>query len=200
VLHLLPHWNLDGHEGETVDIWAYGNCAEVELIVNGKNLGRKAMPRDGHLSWTATYKPGYIEARGYDSRGRRIKTERIETTGAAEQLVATADRITLKADGQDVAVCRLELRDRKGRFVPTACNMIELEVSGPVRILGVGNGDPAWQAQEQPADRQARTFRVPAFNGLAQVLLQTTHEPGNATLTCRMGAKATATVSLTTQK
>ena len=200
VLHLLPHWNLDGHEGETVDIWAYGNCAEVELIVNGKNLGRKAMPRDGHLSWTATYKPGYIEARGYDSRGRRIKTERIETTGAAEQLVATADRITLKADGQDVAVCRLELRDRKGRFVPTACNMIELEVSGPVRILGVGNGDPAWQAQEQPADRQARTFRVPAFNGLAQVLLQTTHEPGNATLTCRMGAKATATVSLTTQQ
>ncbi|MBQ3877389.1 MAG: DUF4982 domain-containing protein [Prevotella sp.] len=196
VLHLLPHWNLSGHEGEPVDIWAYSNCAEVELIVNGRKLGRQAMPADGHLSWTATYQPGYIEARGYDERGRRIKTERIETTGAPERLVVSASQTSLKADGQDVAICQLELHDRRGRFVPTACEEVQLEVSGPVRILGVGNGDPAWQAQEQPTDRQARTFSVKTFNGLAQVILQSNRQQsGTATLTCRSG-KASQQISI----
>ena len=198
VLHLLPHWNLNGHEGEQVDIWAYSNCAEVELIVNGKHLGRKAMPKDGHLSWQAVYKPGYIEARGYNRQGRRIKTERIETAGQAERLVLTADRTQLKADNQDVSVCRIELQDRRGRFCPTACQEVQIEVSGPVRILGVGNGDPAWQSQEQPADRNSRTFSVTTFNGRAQVLLQSTHDAGRASLTCRTG-KSQANLSIITE-
>lgn len=185
VLHLLPHWNLDGHEEEEIDVWAYSNCAEVELIVNGKKLGRKAMPKDGHLSWKATYQPGYVEARGYDAQGRRVMKKRFETTGNAVRVVLSADRTVLNADNQDVSVCRIELQDRRGRFVPTACEDVEIEVNGPVRILGVGNGDPAWQAQEQPIDRNARSFRVRTFNGLAQVLLQSTHEAGEAVLTCR---------------
>ena len=198
VLHLLPHWNLQGHEGEQVDIWAYSNCAEVELIVNGKNLGRKPMPKDGHLSWTAVYKPGYMEARGFNSKGRRVKTERIETTGPAERIAIQADRTTLKADGQDVSIVTIDLRDRRGRVVPDACEEVQLEVSGPVRILGVGNGDPAWQAQEQPTERDSRTFSVRTFNGLAQVILQATREAGAATLTGTMG-KATASLQVSIQ-
>ena len=198
MLHLLPHWNLQGHEGEQVDVWAYSNCAEVELIVNGKNLGRKPMPKDGHLSWTAVYKPGYIEARGFNSKGRRVKTERIETTGSAERIAIQADRTTLKADGQDVSIVTIDLRDRRGRVVPDACEEVQLEVSGPVRILGVGNGDPAWQAQEQPTERDSRTFSVRTFNGLAQVILQATREAGAATLTGTMG-KATASLQVSIQ-
>ena len=198
VLHLLPHWNLQGHEGEQIDIWAYSNCAEVELIVNGKNLGRKPMPKDGHLSWTAVYKPGYMEARGFNSKGRRVKTERIETTGSAERIAIQADRTTLKADGQDVSIVTIDLRDRRGRVVPDACEEVQLEVSGPVRILGVGNGDPAWQAQEQPTERDSRTFSVRTFNGLAQVILQATREAGAATLTGTMG-KATASLQVSIQ-
>lgn len=198
VLHLLPHWNLQGHEGEQLDIWAYSNCAEVELIVNGKNLGRKPMPKDGHLSWTAVYKPGYMEARGFNSKGRRVKTERIETTGPAERIAILADRTTLKADGQDVSIVTIDLRDRRGRVVPDACEEVQLEVSGPVRILGVGNGDPAWQAQEQPTERDSRTFSVRTFNGLAQVILQATREAGAATLTGTMG-KATASLQVSIQ-
>ena len=199
VLHLLPHWNLEGHEGETVDVWAYSNCAEVELLVNGRSAGRKAMPRNGHLSWQAVYQPGRIEARGFDAKGRRIATERIETAGKAERLVVTTDRTTLLADNSDVSVCRIELRDRRNRFVPTACEDVELTVDGPVRILGVGNGDPAWQSQEQPAGRQSRTFRVRTFNGLAQVLLQSTCEPGTATLSCKMQNAVQQTVITTSR-
>lgn len=179
VLHLLPHWNLSGHEGQEVDVWAYSNCAEVELIVNGKRLGRQPMPRDGHLSWKATYKPGYIEARGFDARGKRIKTQRIETTDAPVRL-----QLNSQACGS-ARVVTIALQDRRGRRVPTACEDVELTVSGPVRLLGVGNGDPAWQADEQPADPAARTFSVRTFNGLARVFLLASDAGAPAALTAK---------------
>lgn len=198
VLHLLPHWNLSGHEGERIDIWAYSNCAEVELVVNGKRLSRQQMPHNGHLAWQATYQPGYIEARGYDKRGHRIITRRIETTDVASRIRLSADRTIIAADGRDVSVCRIELLDRRGRFVPTACEDVELEVSGPVHILGVGNGDPAFRYQEGPADPAARRFHIRTFNGLAQVLLQATDTPGTAQLTARSVGN-TSTLRLTIQ-
>lgn len=182
VLHLFPHWNLQGHEGETVDVWVYSNCEEVELIVNGQKMGRKAMPKNGHLEWKAVYRPGKVKAIGYKN-GRKILTQVVETTGEVAAIQLTADRAELRADNQDVSVVRVELQDRKGRFVPTACQNLKLKVDGPIRILGVGNGDPAYQASERPADSEARTYQVKSFNGLAQVLLQSTHEAGKATLT-----------------
>ena len=65
VLHILPHWNLQGHEGDSIDIWVYSNCDEVELTVNGKKLDRKPQPRNGHLSWKAVFQPGAVKAVGY---------------------------------------------------------------------------------------------------------------------------------------
>jgi len=182
VLHILPHWNLKGHEGETIDLWVYSNCDEVELSVNGKSLGKKPMPKNGHLAWKAVYKPGAVKATGYKG-GKRILTETVETTGDASQIAVSADKKQIKADGRDVAVCRIELLDKKKRFVPTACEELQLTVSGSANILGVGNGDPAWQAQERPADPEARTFTVKSFNGLAQVLLQSNGGAGQCTLT-----------------
>lgn len=182
VLHILPHWNLQGHEGEETDIWIYSNCDEVELTVNGKRLERKPMPKNGHLSWKAVYQPGTVKAVGYKN-GKRLLTRTVETAGAPARILLTADRSRIQADNRDVAVFRVELQDQKKRFVPTACDELTITVSGPVRILGVGNGDPAYQATERPTDADARTYRVKAFNGLAQILLQSTGEAGEATLT-----------------
>ncbi|MEY8554040.1 glycoside hydrolase family 2 TIM barrel-domain containing protein [Bacteroides uniformis] len=182
VLHILPHWNLQGHEGDSIDIWVYSNCDEVELTVNGKKLDRKPMPRNGHLSWKAVFQPGAVKAVGYKN-GKKILARTVETTGAPARISLTADRPVIQADNRDVTVCNIELQDKKKRFVPTACNDLTITVSGPVRILGVGNGDPAYQATERPADADVRTYQVKAFNGLAQVLLQSTGEAGEATLT-----------------
>jgi len=182
VLHILPHWNLQGHEGDSVDVWVYSNCDEVELTVNGKSLGRKPMEKNGHLSWKAVYNPGAVKAAGYRN-GKRILTEKVETAGAPARLSLTAHRPSIRADKKDVAVFRVELQDKKKRFVPTACDELTISVSGPVCILGVGNGDPAYQAAERPTDAAAHTFRVKAFNGLAQILLQSTGEAGEAVLT-----------------
>lgn len=182
VLHILPHWNLQGHEGDSIDVWVYSNCDEVELTVNGKRLGRKPMPRNGHLSWKAVYHPGTVKAVGYKN-GRRLLTKQVETTGEPARIALTPDRLSIQADNRDVAIVRVELQDRKKRFIPTACEELTITVSGPVRILGVGNGDPAYRDTERPADADARTYRVKTFNGLAQILLQSTGTPGDATLT-----------------
>ena len=198
VLHVFPHWNLKGHEGETVSVWVYSNCDEVELIVNGKRLGRKKMERNGYLSWDAVYRPGSIRAVGYKN-GKKLLTETIETTENASRIVLEADHRAIKADNRDVSVVTVRLLDRKGRFVSDACDLLELKVDGPVRILGVGNGDPAFRDAERPVDSGARTFRVKAFNGLAQVLLQSTREAGPATLTVQAEGISPTELSLQIQ-
>ena len=186
VLHILPHWNLEGHEGEKVSVWVYSNCDEVALSVNGKNLGRKRMPRNGHLEWTAVYQPGRVRAVGYRN-GKKICEETVYTAGAPAALQAVADRTEIRADGQDLAVLELSVLDDRGHFVPTACLPVTVTVEGPVRILGAGNGDPAFRGRERPEDPAARSFTIDTFNGLAQVLIQSTGEPGAATVQLNTG-------------
>lgn len=179
VLHILPHWNLEGHEGEKVSVWVYSNCDEVALYVNGRSLGRKKMEKYGHLEWEATYKPGKVKAVGYKA-GRKIMEEIVYTAGAPAALGAVADRTAIKADGQDLSVINVSVFDAKGRFVPTAALPVTVTVSGPVLILGAGNGDSAFKAQERPVDASARSFTIDSFGGLAQFLIQGTGEPGEA--------------------
>lgn len=196
VLHILPHWNLHGHEGEPVQIWVYSNMDEVELAVNGKSLGRKTMPRNGHLAWDAVYQPGKVTATGYKN-GKKAMTAKVETSGAPAKINAAADRQLIKADNHDVAVVNITLSDSKKRFVPDGCVTLDLTVDGPVRILGVGNGDPAWQDAERPADPMSRTFKVKTFNGMAQVILQAAgNEAATATLTVSSEGLQPATVSV----
>ncbi len=196
VLHILPHWNLNGHEGEPVQIWVYSNMDEVELAVNGKSLGRKTMPRNGHLAWDAVYQPGKVTATGYKN-GKKAMTAKVETSGAPAKINATADRQLIKADNHDVAVVNITLSDSKKRFVPDGCVTLDLTVDGPVRILGVGNGDPAWQDAERPADPMSRTFKVKTFNGMAQVILQAAgNEAATATLAVSSEGLQPATVSV----
>lgn len=171
VLHIFPHWNLQGHEGETVEIWAYSNCDEVELIVNGKKLGRQTMPKNGHLKWQAVYQPGKVVAIGYKN-GKRMLTKQVETTKPAYKIVMKTDRQTISADGRDVAVVTVEVQDAKGRIVPDACPMLTFKLTGDGRILGVGNGDPSYLGADHPDHNDCHEFSIPAFNGLAQVIIQ----------------------------
>ena len=124
------------------------------------------MPYGGYLSWDTVYKPGSVKAIGYKN-GRRVLTEVVETTLPASQVEVVP---VFEQDG--LVVCTVRLLDAKGRWVPDACVPLNLTVTGPLRILGVGNGDSAWQAPERPTDPATRTFTVFSFNGLAQVLLQ----------------------------
>ena len=199
VLHIFPHWNLAGHEGEEVEVWAYSNCDEVELWVNGRNMGRQTMPRNGHLKWKAVYQPGTLRAVGYKN-GKRILTRKIETTGEARNILLTSDRTSLQADGRDVAVITVSLSDRKNRLVPDACIDMELQLDGDARILGVGNGDPACAGAENPGEKDCRAFRVRTFNGLAQVIVQSGKTAGPVSLTCSASGLKPAVLQLETKE
>lgn len=184
VLHILPHWNLKGHEGKPISIWAYSNCDEVELFVNGHSLGRKKMPLNGHLEWDAVYQPGKILAVGYRN-GKRVKREVVETTGSAFAIDLSADRSEIAADGCDVSVVTVAVKDKKGRVVPDACNEISIEVAGDIHILGTGNGAPADHSPERPLEANSRLFRMKVFNGYARIFLQSGTSPSSASVTVR---------------
>ena len=198
VLHIFPHWNLQGHEGEEVEIWAYSNCDEVELIVNGKNLGCQTMPCNGHLKWKAVYQPGKVVAIGYEN-GKRVMTQTIETTKPAAKTVLKADRQTITADGRDLAVVTIEVQDQKGRIVPDACPKLTFRLEGHGRILGVGNGDPMYLGEDHPKEKDCHMFSIPAFNGLAQVLVQSGDEAGTIQLSCDAEGLKSSSLQITTR-
>ena len=195
VLHIFPHWNLAGHEGEEIELWAYSNCDEVELVVNGRKLGRQAMPKNGHLKWKATYQPGKVVAYGY-KQGKRIMTQTIETTKPAYKTVLKSDRSSIIADGRDLAVITVEVQDQKGRVVPDACPMLHFTLEGGGRILGVGNGDPMYLGADHPMDQNCRQFSIPAFNGLAQILIQSDGSSSSLILNCQSEGLKTSSLVL----
>jgi beta-galactosidase len=175
VLHLFPHWNWEGREGEEISVWVHSNLDEVELFLNGKSLGRQKVARLSHVEWKVRYEAGAIEARGWKD-GKLVLTEKRETTGPIASLRLTADRATLdrggiNADGEDVVVLTVDALDSAGRALPTAQDMIEFKVTGEGALIGVGNGDPNCHESDKDPRRSL-------FNGLAQAIVQSTKTAG----------------------
>jgi len=142
VLHLLPHWNWPGLEGKNVDVWCYANCQQVELFLNGRSLGRQTMTNYSHLHWSVKYEPGVLSAKGYTD-GKVVSETKVETTGSPASVQVAPDRPTINANGEDVSVITVSVNDAQGRVVPVANNLVHFDLSGPGKILGVGNGDPS---------------------------------------------------------
>jgi beta-galactosidase len=138
--------------------------------LNGNSLGSQKVPHLGHVQWKVKYASGAIEARG-SKDGKVVLTEKRETTGPTVAIRLTVDRTEIHADGEDLAILKVEALDKEGRPVPTANNLISFKVSGDGALIGVGNGDPNCQESDKEPKRSL-------FNGLAQVILQSTKRPG----------------------
>jgi len=190
VLHLFPHWNWAGKEGQEIPVWVHSNCDEVELFLNGVSLGKQTVTPLHHLEWKVKYAPGKLVAKGI-RKGVPIETAR-ETTGAPAAIRLTADRSALAADNADLAVVTVEVIDAQGRVVPVADNRITFTLTGPAKIIGVGNGDPS---SHEPDKANSRS----AFNGLAQAIVQTTASAGQITLTAASPNLRSATLSLSSR-
>ncbi len=176
VLHISPHWNHQvewGKPGKPIDVWVNSNADDVELFLNGKSLGKKDMPRNGHLMWTVNYAPGKLEAIAY-KKGKKL-TAKVETTGSASEVVMTPYKTTMLADGTDVSVINLSVVDREGREVPDADNMIKFFITGPGKIIAVANGDPSSHEPDKCVDG---AWQRSLFNGKCQVLVQSTNQSG----------------------
>lgn len=178
VLHISPHWNWPDKRhwdkpNDDVEVWVNSNADNVELFLNGKSLGKKDMPRNGHLNWTVQYQPGKLEAIAY-KKGKKL-TAAVETTGPAVEVVMTPYKTTILADGRDVSVINISAVDREGREVPDADNMIKFYLTGDAKIIGVGNGDPSSHEPDKCPDG---AWQRSLFNGKCQVIVQSGKSEG----------------------
>lgn len=186
VLHLFPHWNWAGREGQVIPVLCYSNCDAVELFVNGKSFGEKRMefPRQGnskdwnkydfplvnpttadfHLSWDVPYEPGTLKAVG-KRNGQVVITEEIKTTGAPASIRLSVDHTKITNHPEDVAHIVAEVLDEQGNIVPVANNLIQFEIEEKAAIIGIENGN----MRDQDVVKQNKRK---AFNGLCLAILQ----------------------------
>jgi beta-galactosidase len=211
VLHVFPHWNWLGKEGQLVPVTCFTNCDTVELLVNGRSYGVKgfALPRLGmedrygnysararvikttadlHLTWDALYEPGSLKAVGTKD-GKIVRTAEIFTTGQPASVGLFADRESIVADQRDVAHLTLEILDDKARVVPTADNEVTVEIEGAAALLGADNGDPA-------SHEDYKSNRRRAFNGLCLAIVQSTGKPGRIRVTASSPELTSASVTI----
>lgn len=191
VLHLFPHWNWPGRDGQEIAVWVYSNLDKVELFHNGKSLGTKQMLQNQHLAWNVNYAPGSIEARGYKD-GKHVLTAKRETTGPAAKLAIKADRQQIAANGEDVAMFAVEVQDAEGRVVPETNNEVAFHVSGEGKLIGVGNGDPTSHESDKGTSRKA-------FSGLCMAIIQSTKTAGSVTVEASSPGLAPASATIATK-
>jgi beta-galactosidase len=188
ILHVVPHWNWPTDSiGKPIKVMALSNADRVKLFLNGKLIGEKQNDKYEMVSWEVPYQPGKLVAIGYKN-AKQVSTFKVETTGQAVSLELLPDRNMLKNEGQDAMPITVRALDAKGRPV-TVCNeMIEFEVSGSVKIIGLGNGDPNSHESEKGNKRSL-------FNGLAQIIIQSV-ENGKAGVTLTAKAKGLKPASI----
>ena len=180
VLHIAPNWNYEGIPGKPVPVWVNSNADNVELFLNGKTLGKKDMPRNGHLEWMVSYAAGKLEAVAY-KKGRKL-TAMVETAGDPYTIVIQPSKQKLKGDGEDAMVFNILVVDREGREVPDAQNLLHFYVSEGAKIIGIGNGNPS---SHEPDQYAGDGWQRHLFNGRCQVVVQSVSQgrPGSTSLT-----------------
>src|SRR5690606_218482 len=174
VLHIFPHWNWS--DGEVVDVWAYYNNAdEVELFLNGESLGSKTKQGDDlHVSWRVPFKPGTLYAVSR-SDGEVVLEKKIRTAGSPAKIQLISDKKELKADGNDLIFVTVNILDDKNILVPKADNLVQFEITGGGKIVGVDNG---YQASMEAFKANKRK----AYNGKCLVIIQSNYKNEPVTL------------------
>ncbi len=174
VVHILPStWNWKS--GDTVKVFTWTNAKRVELLLNGKSLGVKDVPKYGHAEWQVQFTPGELRANAYTD-GKLVATEILQTTTAPTHIELHVDRTTLDHNSQDAVVVQVSIVDDKGRVVPNADKRITFHLTGDAKLLGVGNGNPA---DHDPDHADTRN----TFHGLGIAVIQAGTEPGAIKLT-----------------
>ena len=187
MVHILPHWNWKGYEGQEIPVWCYSNCESVELFFqpeadqpsaeNWKSLGEKKFndTEDLHLVWNVPYSPGTLKAVA-KMNGKIVSTDEVQTAGDPAKIILTPDRTEISADGKDLSFIKVEIVDNEGRICPNADNLVKFKIKGEGFIAGVGNGNPVSHEYFKASERKA-------FHGLALIIIQSTDKTGEINLT-----------------
>jgi beta-galactosidase len=199
MVHLFPHWNWPGREGQVIPVLAYTNCDAVELYLNDRFIGEKRLefPRQGtsggwnsyarpqvfptsadlHLAWDVPYESGVLRAVGKRA-GTVVATAEVRTAGAPAALRLSVDRAELRSGVRDVAHVEVAVVDAQGVVVPMSDDLVRFTVEGPARLLAVGNGNPTDHGSYQASERRA-------FHGLLLAMVQSGGEAGKVRVMVR---------------
>jgi beta-galactosidase len=175
---VVADWNWKGYEGKPLDVDVYSSCEEVELLLNGKSLGRKPTNRSNRFTatWRVPYQPGTLKAVGFNNPPRTaVATAELRTAAGPARIKLTADRTRVRADGQDLSYVTVEIVDARGVRHPRAENLVRFGVEGPGSIVGVGNANPVSTESYQQPQRKA-------WQGRALVVVKSGKRPGRITL------------------
>ena len=196
-LHILPHWNWEGREGETTPIFVYTNYPSAELFINGKSQGKRYKDlsikleeeeKDGNpedlerqkryrLMWMDTkYEAGVVKVVAYDDYGKAVAEKEIRTAGKPYALRLTTHKETaFSPNGKDLAYITVEAVDKDGNLCPNVNDLVTFSVKGVGSYRAAANGDPTC----------TDVFHLPKmhlFNGKLVVIVQSGEEKGKTTL------------------
>lgn len=183
-LHILPHWNWEGREGESIPVFVYTNYSSAELFVNGVSQGVQRKSKEtlltrNRLMWMdVKYEPGTLKVVAFDEDGKAVAEKEMNTAGKPYELKLEADRSTIAADGNDLSYVTVSVVDKNGNLCPNASNQLEFKVSGEGRFKAVCNGDAT----------SLEMFHLPTmktFSGKLVVTLQSMEETGEMQLEVR---------------
>ena len=194
-LHILPHWNWEGREGEVTPVFVYTNYPSAELFINGKSQGKrtkdlsveidssyteaaqKSFERQKRyrLMWMDTkYEPGTVKVVAYDENGKAVDEAEIHTAGKPHHIVLTADRDQLQADGKDLSFINVKIVDKDGNFCPNETRQIKFKVKGAGTFRAAANGNSAsLESFQEP--------QMKLFSGQLTAIVQSAEEAGTIT-------------------
>jgi len=167
VLHVFPHWNWEGMEGQTVPVHVFTSYPEAELFVNGKSCGKRTFTDESEITrfrlmWNdVQYEPGEIKVVACDADGNPAAEKIIRTAGQPHHLVLTPERTSVRADGDDLVYIRASVVDKDGNLCPKADNRITFAVDGCGELLTTDAGD----------QRETESFARPDKKTLAGLLV-----------------------------
>lgn len=181
-LHILPHWNWEGHEGQKVPVFVYTNYPSAELFINGKSYGRQTKHKDGtvenryRLMWYNTvYEPGEVKVIAYDDSNKAVAEKTVRTAGKPHHIELSTDYPIIKADGKDLSYVTLKIVDKDGNLCPADNRLVNFKVKGSGKYRASANGDPTC----------LDLFHLPrmhAFSGMLTVIVQSGEESGEIEL------------------
>jgi beta-galactosidase len=199
-LHILPHWNWEGREGETTPVFVYTNYNSAELFVNGKSQGIQTKTKDKtlqhryRLMWMdVKYEPGTVRVVAFDDSGNPVVEKEMHTAGKPHHLKLEADRKVIAADGKDLSYITVSVVDKVGNLCPNADNQLSFDVSGNGKFKVVCNGDAT----------SLEMFHLPtmkAFSGKLVVTVQSLEEAGEMELKVSGKGLKSETITIQSKK
>lgn len=180
-LHILPHWNWKGREGEVTPVMVYTNFPKAELFINGKSQGMREKNDSTYqnryrLMWMETvYEPGEVKVVAYDNDGNAAAEKTIRTAGKPHHIVLTPNRSELAANGDDLLYVTVNVADKDGNIVPTDSRTVKFKVDGNGTFEATANGDPTCLMPFQKPEMKL-------FSGAATAIVRSGNQSGTVTL------------------